>query len=410
MRDHCGTRELQSAAGIRLALFSGNYNYTRDGANKALNRLVAHLLEQGAQVRVFSPTGRQPAFAPAGDLVSVPSVAIPGRSEFRVALGLPGAIKDQIRAFRPNLVHLSAPDWLGTAAQRFARRLKVPVVASFHTRFETYFEYYGLSCLRNWAWQRQARFYRSSDLVLAPNPPSQSYLREMGVAHQRIGTWSRGVDPRVFSPNRRDMEWRRALHYSDSEPVVLFLGRLVREKGIKFFIQTIRELRHRGLQVRPLIIGSGPAGAEMKSKIGDAHFLGHLEGEQLGRAIASSDILFNPSMTEAFGNVNLEAMAAGLAIVSADVGSARALIGHGRSGVLCEPRVDSYASAIEQLAGDPTRRHALARAAAASAAMYRWPVVLDRVVTQYRGLLSQNPAAPAEPPDAQSTTLHWSMT
>lgn len=409
MNEQSGTRELRSAAGIRLALFSGNYNYTRDGANKALNTLVAHLLEHGAEVRVFSPTGTHPAFPPAGDLVSVPSVAIPGRAEFRVALGLPRAIKEQVRAFRPNLVHLSAPDWLGTAAQRFARRLKVPVVASLHTRFETYFEYYGLPFLRNWAWQRQARFYRSSDLVLAPNSPSHIYLREMGVADRRIGTWSRGVEPRIFNPNRRDMEWRRALDYSDSEPIILFLGRLVREKGIETFIRTIRELRRRGLPVRPLVIGSGPAGPEMKSKIGKAHFLGHLEGKQLGRAIASADILFNPSMTEAFGNVNLEAMAAGLAIVSADVGSARALIDHGRSGILCEPNVETYASAIEQLAGDPRRREALGRAAAASAAMYRWPIVLDRVVSQYRELLSRNPAAMAERPEAQSTTLHWSM-
>ena len=62
---------------LRIALFSGNYNYVRDGANQALNRLVGFLLRQGASVRVYSPTTDTPAFPPTGDLVSVPSVPIP---------------------------------------------------------------------------------------------------------------------------------------------------------------------------------------------------------------------------------------------------------------------------------------------------------------------------------------------
>src|SRR5206468_10074075 len=82
-----------SAEGLRIALFSGNYNCVRDGANRALNRVVAHLIARGAAVRVYSPTIDYPAFAPAGDLVSVPSFGIPGRSEYRVALGLPAAIR-----------------------------------------------------------------------------------------------------------------------------------------------------------------------------------------------------------------------------------------------------------------------------------------------------------------------------
>src|SRR3954469_10819570 len=82
-----------SGEGLRIALFSGNYNCVRDGANRALNRLVAHLIRRGAAVRVYSPTNANPAFPPAGDLVSVPSFGIPGRAEYRVALGLPRSIR-----------------------------------------------------------------------------------------------------------------------------------------------------------------------------------------------------------------------------------------------------------------------------------------------------------------------------
>jgi glycosyltransferase involved in cell wall biosynthesis len=136
-----------------------------------------------------------------------------------------------------------------------------------------------------------------------------------------------------------------------------------------------------------MVIGSGPVEPEMRARLGPAAFLGHLEGEALGRAVASADILLNPSLTEAFGNVNLEAMAAGLAVVSADVGSAQALIENGRSGILCAPDPASYADAIESLVKDPARRMALGRAASASAATFRWPLVLEEVVGAYKSLL-----------------------
>ena len=89
---------------LRIALFSGNYNYTRDGANQALNRLVGSLLDLGAMVRVYSPTVAEPAFPPTGDLVSLPSFAIPmkGRGEYRVATGLNAAVKRDLKRFDPN--------------------------------------------------------------------------------------------------------------------------------------------------------------------------------------------------------------------------------------------------------------------------------------------------------------------
>jgi len=376
------------AAGLRVALFSGNYNYTRDGANKALNRLVGHLLDHGAAVRVYSPTGKRPAFDPVGDLVSVPSIAIPGRSEFRLALGLPRRIAQDVRNFAPNVIHVSAPDWLGTGAQRLAGEMGVPIVASMHTRFETYLDFYGLRGLRQWAVNRQRDFYCASDRVLVPNGASKKDLRAMGVPVERIGIWSRGVEHDVFSPARRDLAWRRTLGYSNDDVVLLFFGRLVREKGIATFVRTIAELRRRELAVRPLIVGDGPARAEMEAQVGEAVFLGHLDGADLGRAVASADILLNPSLTEAFGNVNLEAMAAGICVVSASVGSASAIIAHGKDGLLIDPDPGSFADAIERLASDRIARQRIGQNAIATAQCYQWHEVLDDVVRSYRNLIT----------------------
>ena len=378
-----------SAKGLRVALFSGNYNYLREGANQALNKLVAHLLDRGGDVRVYSPTTNTPAFEPAGQLISVPSVALPFRSEFRLALGLPPAIREDIRRFNPNLVHLSTPDWLGTAAQRFARKLEVPVVASMHTRFETYLQYYGLGALRNWAWRRQAAFYRSCDRVLVPNRSSGAVVEEMGVPAGKLRTWSRGVDPGIFSPTRRDLDWRRANGFGDDDLVLLFFGRIVREKGIAVFAATVRLLRAGGTNVRPLVVGDGPARSELAEQLGNALFTGHLDGEALGRAIASADILLNPSITETFGNVYLEAMAAGLCVVSADAANAAELIEHDVSGCLCPLDPAEFAAAIRQLAEDPGRRKAVAANAVTTASSYRWPQILDAVVGTYSELVAR---------------------
>ena len=132
---------------LRIALFSGNYNYVRDGANQALNRLVGYLLGRGYAVRIYSPTTDTPAFSPTGDLVSIPSFAIPKRPEYRFPTGLTRAVRRDLTAFNPDIVHISSPDIAARQAIGWARRNDRAAIASIHTRFETYLSYYHLQLL-----------------------------------------------------------------------------------------------------------------------------------------------------------------------------------------------------------------------------------------------------------------------
>lgn len=390
------TRPQSARPGLRVALFSGNYNCLADGANQALNRLVAYLLRHGFVVRVYSPVVANPAFEPAGELVGVRSIPFPGRGEYRVALGLPRETRADLDTFAPDIVHVSAPDPLGRGAQGYAVERGIPLVASLHTRFETYWDYYGLGFIRGMIERYLRRFYGRCDLVLAPNAPLAEMLVADGVDPARIAIWSRGVDRVKFDPARRSAAWRAAHGIADDELAVLFFGRLVREKGIVDFAEAFT--RAALPRSRAVIIGAGPARAEFARHLPDAVFAGHLSGEALGEAVASTDVLLNPSATEAFGNVNLEAMAAGLAVISAEAPSSRALIADGRTGLLVPPGdIAGYAAALERFAGDPALRARLGQAARAESARYDWDAALAEVAAAYGDLVRARASGQAAP-------------
>jgi len=372
---------------LRIALFSGNYNYVRDGANQALNSVMASALESGAMVRVYSATIDPPAFEPAGDLVSVPSWSMPGgRGEYRLARGLSATVRADLAAYRPNVVHVSAPDILGHRALSWARRQGIPCVASLHTRFETYPHYYGIGFTEPLLVWMQKRFYNRADQVMVPSASMAALLREWGVTSP-IGIWSRGIDHARFHPGRRDNGWRRALGIGDDEVAIGFLGRLVLEKGLGVFADVIAELRARGVPHRVLVIGDGPARDWFAQRVPEAVFTGFQGGDDLGRAVAGMDIFFMPSVTETFGNVTTEAMAAGVPVVAARATGAIDLVEEGVTGFLVPPRdVNAYADAIQHLIEDPALRASAGRAGHARVQGYQWDQVNAAMIETYCAL------------------------
>jgi phosphatidylinositol alpha 1,6-mannosyltransferase len=380
------------AEGLRLALFSGNYNCVRDGANQALNRLVAYLERRGARVRIYSPTAKDPAFEPTGTLVSVPSIPVPFRPEYRLALGLTRRALSDLEAFGPTIVHLSAPDLLGHAAQELAVRRGIPIVASVHTRFEAYLKYYRLGGLESPAKRCLTRFYNRCRHVYVPSDCMARQLRADGVSSE-IRAWSRGVDRALFDPARRDFAWRRALGIADDETVVAFVGRLVLEKGLEPFVDALELLKSRELGYRVLIAGDGPARDWLEARLPGALYLGHLTGVDLARAYASADIFFNPSSTEAFGNVTVEAMASGLPTVCANATGSSSIVRDRITGFLVEPASAlSFSEALRCLLADSDLRRRMGAAGRRASAVFDWDTVLSGVVDHYRDALVERPA------------------
>ena len=374
---------------LRIALFSGNYNYVRDGANQALNRLVGWLLDKGAAVRVYSPTTDTPAFEPAGDLVSLPSIPFPGRGEYRIPMMISPHVKRDLKAFAPNIVQISSPDIVGHSAVRWARRHKIPVLASVHTRFETYPRYYNMAFLEPPLEAMLRRLYRRCDAIVAPSDSMAQVLREQRMSYD-VGIWSRGVDRDIFDAGKRDMAWRRGLDLPDDQPVIGFTGRLVMEKGLDVFSDTIDRLIRRKVAHSVLIVGDGPAREWFAERLPSAVFAGFQTGADLGRAVASMDIFFNPSITETFGNVTLEAMACGVPVVAARATGSQSLVDHGVTGRLIRPGAShDFADALQSYCEHPQLRAEHGTAGAERAEKYSWDRINGELAATYLRLIRQ---------------------
>ncbi|MXP27467.1 glycosyltransferase [Porphyrobacter algicida] len=378
---------------LRLALISGNYNMVRDGPTQALNRLVGYMLDHGAAVRVFAPTVENPQVEAVGEVISIPSFAIPGRSEYRIPIGLVGEAKREFEAFCPNIVHVASPDRASRQGAKWARDHGVPVLASVHTRFETYPQYYHLGFMEPVveAWLR--KLYRRCDALVAPSDGMVEVLHRQRM-HREIGIWSRGVDRTIFNSTARDLEWRRSLGFADDEIAIGFLGRVVMEKGLPEFAETMNELTKRGVKHKVLVLGDGPARSWFAEKVPEAAFGGYLMGADLGRAVAGMDIFFNPSITETFGNVTLEAMACGVPVVAARATGATTLVRDGVTGQLVTPGdIPAYADAIAAYIDDPALRQKHGEAGEARSKEFSWEAINRSMAETYLRLVERRGGA-----------------
>jgi glycosyltransferase involved in cell wall biosynthesis len=380
-----------------VALFTGAYNHIADGVSLTLNRLVEHLERQGVEVRVFAPTVDDPPLDHAGTLVPVPSVALPGRSEYRFTLGITPAVREELEAFDPTLYHIATPDLLGRHALSVAESTGTPVVASYHTHFSSYLKYYHLDLFESALWSYLQRFYEQCEQVYVPSTAMAEILRDHGIT-EGVRLWERGVETDRFAPSHRSMDWRRAHGIGEDEVVVAFVSRLVKEKGLDVYADVVERLERRGVPHRSLVVGDGPAREELEERLSNTIFTGFLDGDDLARAYASSDVFLFPSDTETFGNVTLEAMASGLPTVCARAVGSRDLVDDGATGRLCPPGdVDAFTEAVRQLVLDDRLRDRMGTAAHERAQDFTWETILEKMNRYYDEVLGR-PTAESELP------------
>lgn len=370
---------------LKVALVTSSYNFIADGVALTLNRLVGYLLDHGVSVQIFAPVAERPALIHRGNIVPVPSIALPGRPEYRLAFGLGRRARKALADFRPDIIHIAVPDLLGHAALAFARDQGIPAVATYHTRYETYLKHYWyLAPLEGMLTAILRRFYGKVTEVYVPSPSMQAALLADGL-RDNLKPWPRGIDTERFAPSRRSMSWRAAHGIAPNETVVLHVSRLVREKRLDTLTAALNRLT---APHRVVIVGEGPDRSFAEKALPQALFLGHQSGDALAQAYASSDIFVFPSDSESFGNVTLEAMASGLACVCADATGSRSLVVDGQTGFLAGASdAEGFAAHITKLIQDPALRARMGAAGRARALTFSWDETLARMLGYYRALL-----------------------
>ncbi|MFQ6114090.1 MAG: glycosyltransferase family 4 protein [bacterium] len=375
---------------LRVAIFSGSYNHIIDGATITLNRLVKFMESKKIPVLVISTTVDKPALNHSGELVPVPSIPIPGRPDYRLAIGFPKSVRKKLREFRPTLVHLATPDLLGFRAMRYAQAYNTQIVASYHTHFIGYAKYYNLGMVEMLGWKYLRWFYSQCKHVYVPTCCMADELKRRGIT-EGIRIWARGVDTELFNPDKRDMEWRGALGYKDEHKIVTFVSRLVWEKGLQIYVDIVKKLNPSSCNIKPMVVGDGPAMKELQNMLPEAHFTGFITGNELARAYASSDVFLFPSETETFGIVTLEAMSSGIPVVVADATGSKSLVESGVTGFLAPPRnTNEFAKLVLQLANDDQLRARISKAARQKALAYpSWDTINSRLLENCREALEE---------------------
>lgn len=366
---------------LKIAVVTETFPPEVNGVAMTISVMISALLDRGHRVEVIrpeQPSDRFPTSRARHAEVLVRGMPIPGYPSLRMGMPSPRLLVQRWKAVRPDVVQLVTEGPLGFSAVLAARKLGIPIASEYRTDFKAYARHYG----KSWLTGPIARYLRyvhnATAVTMVPTADLAESLGRSG--YERVEVVTRGVDTRLFNPTQRTEVLRRGWGARPDTPVVLHVGRLAPEKNLDLLFDAFDAIRSRTPEARLVLVGDGPDRARLARKYPGHFFAGVQRGQGLAAHYASADIFLYPSLTETFGNVTLEAMASGLAVVAFDYAAAKDHIRHDVNGMLAR-----YADRSEfkqhacELAASPQRIVRLARGARAAAANADWARVIDKL-------------------------------
>jgi glycosyltransferase involved in cell wall biosynthesis len=343
-------------------------------------------------------TSPQPDAAPSSPKHGVHSLrrvaAFPVPLYDGLVLGVPSLLDvlEHVAEEDYEVLHVATPGPLGLAALVAGVVLSVPVVGAYHTEFGAYAEALsGDAFVAEIVDVAVREFYERCSAVAVPSQATALALRNRGYRIRRFEVLKNGVDNELFDPAKRDPDLRDSL--GGGRTLLLYAGRVSREKGLDRLASGYLALRRRRDDVRLVVAGDGPYRGELETLLGGtATFTGFLKGEELARVYASCDVFVFPSTTDTLGRAVAEAQASGLPAVVCGMGGPRECIRPGVSGFVAHPDDEqAYFSKIELLLEDPRLRERMGRAAREFAGGMSWEAVLDGLIELHSRLAGMQP-------------------
>ena len=325
---------------MRIAYVTETYPPEINGVSLSVERTVGFLRERGHAVELIRP--RQPGESARDDSEEwrTAGIPLPLYPDLRLGLAFSCTLAKRFAYSRPDLVHVATEGPLGRAALIGARRRGVPVSTDFRTNFPAYSRHYGAGWLQPAICGYLRNFHNLGQRTFVPSRKMRDELVSHGFL--RLDVVGRGVDSTLFSPARRSPQLRAEWGVSaDNELVLLYVGRLAREKNIELALRAFNLVRSLLPQTQMIVVGDGPLRTRLEAKFPAARFVGARRGEDLARHYASADLFVFPSESETFGNVTIEAMSSGLAVVGFDAAAVADLIVNGDNGLVAAPGDES---------------------------------------------------------------------
>lgn len=371
---------------LRIAVVTETYPPEVNGVALTIACFVRGLVARQHDVQLIRPRQAATAGADASTGLSevlMRGLPIPRYPDLRMGMPAKNALIRMWTRQRPDLVHIVTEGPLGWSALQAAKRLKLPVTSDFRTNFHAYSRHYGMGWLSKPIFLYLRKFHNRTDCTMVPTLAMKRELEDAGF--RNVAVVARGVDTRRFDPARRSEALRASWGAKPGDMVALCVGRLAPEKNLSAVFGAFAAMRKVNANIRLVMVGDGPARADVVQRCPDALLAGMKTGLELAEHYASADVFLFPSLTETYGNVTPEAMASGLPVVAYNYAAASQLIRHGENGMLASlDRSDEFTRNAAWLAAHPEQARAMGEAARRTASENDW----DRIVAQLEGVFA----------------------
>lgn len=347
------------AAPEKIALFTDTLDEI-NGVAITIKRLISTARSRGVELTVITAGDiSEDVIEGVKKFPSVGDFVLPEYPELKLNFPPILDVMDFIEREGFTRIHISTPGTVGLLGLLIARVMDIPVAGTYHTDIPQYVRSLtNDEFLEQAAWSYMIWFYSQMEEVLVPSSGTREQLQARGLPPERMKPLPRWVDTDVYCPEMRNPSFWKSRGIGLGRTVLLYVGRVSREKGLELLVAAFRELVDSGASIALAIIGDGPYREEMETALAGypAVFTGYLAGELLQCGYASADLFVFPSATDTFGNVVLEAQASGLPVIVSDEGGPRELMIDGETGVVFRAgSKDSLVAAIRSALSNPDR-------------------------------------------------------
>lgn len=372
---------------MRIAFFTDTHPPTMDGVVRAMGQFGRELEREGHEVKMFAPAPAGRANRSAG-AVYAPSVRFPPYPQYRAAVWT-GALVRAAARWKPDVIHCHAMLPMALAAREAAKKSGAPLVGTFHTLLPSAMHYLTrVEGLQKWgerlAWDYLRWLYGPFDVVTAPSRYMQKELAGQGIRAEVVPN---GVDTNHFRPGRVGKEVREMVRGKRAGAVLLYLGRVAREKNLDFLFSMVESAAWKEWGARLVVAGDGPYKKEMRKRVEDrglksvVSFLGRVEDRHLPQVYRAADGCVLPSKFETQGLVAVEALACGTPVAALRGTALADVVREGVNGALMEEEAEAAVRAVQRMV---RRRARLSGGARDSALGYGLKPCTARLLRTYR--------------------------